>query len=140
MAESEEELKSLVMKVEEECEKVGLKCNIQKSMASSPITSWQTMETVTDLIFLSLKVIADGECHLEIKKYLLLGRNAMKNHSFDYTDFGGKVMYLLFNMLSRFVIAFLPWSKVAVVPICSDFGAKENKVCHCFHCFPIYLL
>ena len=85
MTESKEELKSLLMKVKEESEKAGLKLNIQKTkiMASSPITSWQidgkTMETVTDLIFLSLKVTADGECHLELKKYLLLGRNTMKN-------------------------------------------------------------
>ena len=85
MTESKEELKSLLMKVKEESEKAGLKLNIQKTkiMASSPITSWQidgkTMETVTDLIFLSLKVTADGECHLEMKKYLLLGRNTMKN-------------------------------------------------------------
>ena len=53
--------------------------------------------------------------------------------------FVSKVMSLLFNMLSRFVIAFLPRSKVAAVPICSDFGAEENKICHCFHCFPIDL-
>ena len=85
MTESKEELKSLLMKVKEESEKAGLKLNIQKTkiMASSPITSWQidgkTMETVTDLIFLSLKVTADGKCHLEMKKYLLLGRNTMKN-------------------------------------------------------------
>jgi len=79
MAESEEELKSLVMKVEEESEKVGLKCNIQKSMASSPITSWQTMETVTDLIFSGSKIAADGECSHEIKRCLLLGRKAMIN-------------------------------------------------------------
>ena len=79
MEESEEELKSLVMKVEEECEKVGLKCNIQKSMASSPITSWQTMETVTDLIFSGSKIAADGECSHEIKRCLLLRRKAMTN-------------------------------------------------------------
>ena len=79
MAESEEELKSLVMKVEEESEKVGLKCNIQKSMASSPITSWQTMETVTDLIFSGSKIAADGECSHEIKRCLLLGRKVMTN-------------------------------------------------------------
>ena len=72
MAESEEELKSLLMKVKEECEKIGLKLNIQKSkiMASSPITSWQidgeTMETVTDIILLSSKITADGDCS-EIK-------------------------------------------------------------------------
>ena len=73
------------MKVKEECEKVGLKLNIQKTkiMASSPITSWQidgeAMETVTDFIFLGSKITADGDCSLEIKRYLLLGRKAMTN-------------------------------------------------------------
>ena len=85
MAESEEELKSLLMKVKEESEKVGLKVNIQetKIMASGPITSWQidgeTMETVTDFIFLDSKITADGDCSHEIKKHLLLGRKAMTN-------------------------------------------------------------
>ena len=83
MAESEEELKSLLMKVKEESEKVGLKLNIQKtkSMASSPITSWQidgetveTVETVSDFIFLGSKIAADGDCSHEIKRHLLLGR------------------------------------------------------------------
>ena len=84
MAESEEELKSLLMKVKEESEKVGLKLDIQKTkiMASGPITSWQidgeTMETMTDLIFGGSKT-ADGECSLEIKRHLLLGRKAMTN-------------------------------------------------------------
>ena len=79
---SEEELKSLLMKVEEKSEKVGLKLNIQKTkiMASSPTTSWQingeTMETVTDLIFLVSKITADGDCSREIKRHLLLGRKA----------------------------------------------------------------
>ena len=83
MAESKEELKSLLMKVKEESEKAGLKLNIQKTliMASSPITSWQidgeTMETVTDFIFLGSKITADGDCSHEIKRYLLLGRKAM---------------------------------------------------------------
>ena len=84
MAESEEELKSLLMKVKEESEKVGLKLNIQKMkiMASSPITSWQidgeTMETVTDFIFLGFKITADDDCSHEIKrKSLLLGRKDM---------------------------------------------------------------
>ena len=83
MAESEEELKSLLMKVKEENEKVGLKLNILKTriMASSPITSWQidgeTMETVTDFIFLGSKVIADDDFSHEIKRHLLLGRKAM---------------------------------------------------------------
>ena len=85
MAESEEELKSLLMKVKEECEKVGLKLNIQKTkiMASGPITSGQingeTMETVTDFIFLGSKITADGDCSHEIKRPLLLGRKAMTN-------------------------------------------------------------
>ena len=78
IAESEEELKSLLMKVKERVEKAGLKLNIQKTkiMASGPITSWQidgeTMETVTDCIFLGSKITADGDCRLEIKKYLVL--------------------------------------------------------------------
>ena len=84
MAESEE-LKSLLMKVKEESEKVGLKLNIQKIkiMASDPITSWQidgeTMETVTGFIFLGSKITADGDCSHEIKRCLLLGRKAMTN-------------------------------------------------------------
>ena len=84
MAESKE-LKSLLMKVKEEREKVGLKLSIQKTkiMASSPITSWQidgeTMETVTDFIFLDSKITADGDCSHEIKRCLLLGRKAMTN-------------------------------------------------------------
>ena len=79
MAESEEELKSLLMKVREEGEKVGLKLNIQKTkiMASSPVTSWQidgeTVETVADFIFLGFKITADGDCSQEIKRRLLLG-------------------------------------------------------------------
>ena len=85
MAESKEELKSLLMKVKEESEKVGLKLNIQKTkiMASSPITSWQidgvTMETVRNFIFLGSKIPADGDCSHEIKKCLLLGRKATTN-------------------------------------------------------------
>ena len=85
MAESEEGLKSLLMKVKEESEKIGLKLNIQKTkiMASGPITSWQideeTMETVTDFIFLGSKVTADGDCSHEIKRHLLLGKKAMTN-------------------------------------------------------------
>ena len=85
MPESEEELKSLLMKVKEESEKAGLKLNIQKTktMASSPITLWQiggeTMETVSDFIFLGSKITADGDCSHEIKRCLLLGRKAMTN-------------------------------------------------------------
>ena len=83
MAESEEEIKSLLMKVKEESEKAGLKLNIQKTkiMASGPITSWQIareiMETVTDFIFLGSKITADGDCSHEIKRHLLLGRKVM---------------------------------------------------------------
>ena len=88
MAENEEELKTLLMKVKEESEKVGLKLNIQKTkiMASGPITSWEidgesveTMETVSDFIFLGSKITADGDCSHEIKRRLLLGRKVMTN-------------------------------------------------------------
>ena len=85
MAESEEELKSLLMKVKEESEKVGSKLKIQKTkiVASSPITSWQidgeTVETVADFIFLGSKITADGDCSHEIKRHLLPGRKAMTN-------------------------------------------------------------
>ena len=82
MAESEEELKSLLMKVKEESEKVGLKLNIQKTkiIASGPITSWQTDGvTVSDFIFLGSKITADGECSHEIQRCLLLGRKVMTN-------------------------------------------------------------
>ena len=85
MAESEEELKSLLMKVKEESEKVGLKLNIQKTKitASGPITSWQvdaeTVETVADFIFLGSKITADGDCSHEIKRLLLLGRKVTTN-------------------------------------------------------------
>ena len=85
MAESEEELKSLMMKVKEESERVGLKLNIQKTkiMASGPITLWEidgeTMETVADFIFLGSKIAADGDCSHEIKRRLLLGRKVMTN-------------------------------------------------------------
>ena len=82
MAESEEELKSLLMEVKEEREKVGLKFNNQKTkiMASSPISSWQINgETMTNFIFLGLKITADGECSHEIKRCLLLGRKALTN-------------------------------------------------------------
>ena len=85
MAESEEELKSLLMELKEESEKVGLKLNIQKTkiMVSGPITSWQTdgetMETITDFIFLGFKITMDDDCSHEIKRRLLLGRKAMTN-------------------------------------------------------------
>ena len=85
MAESEEELKSFLMKMKEESEKVGLNLNIQKTkiMASSPITSWEidgeTVETVSDSIFWGSKITADGDCSHEIKRHLLLGRKVMTN-------------------------------------------------------------
>ena len=85
MAESEEELKSLLMKVEEESEKVGLKLNIQKTkiIASGPVTSWEidgkTVETVSDFILRGSKITADGDCNHEIKRHLLLGRKVMTN-------------------------------------------------------------
>ena len=85
MSETEEKLKSLLMKVKEESEKVGLKLNIQKTkiVASSPVTSWQidgeTVEIVADFIFLGSKIIADGDCSHEIKRHLLLGRKVMTN-------------------------------------------------------------
>ena len=85
MAESEEELKSLLLKVKKESEKAGLKLNIQKTeiMASGPITSWQkdgeTMETMADFIFRGSKIAADGDCSHEIKRHLLLGRKVMTN-------------------------------------------------------------
>ena len=85
MAESEEKLKSLLMKVKEESEKIGLKLNIQKTkiMASGPITSWEidgeTVETVTDFIFWGSKITADGDCSHEIKRHMLLGRKVMTN-------------------------------------------------------------
>ena len=85
MAESEKELKSLLMKVKKDSEKVGLKFNIQKTkiMASGPITSWEidgeTVETVSDFIFLGSRITEDGDCSHEIKKHLLLGRKVMTN-------------------------------------------------------------
>ena len=85
MAESEEELKSLLMKVKEESEKVGLKLNIQKTkiIESGPITSWEidgeTLETVSDFVFLGSKITADGDCSHDIKRSLLLGRKSMTN-------------------------------------------------------------
>ena len=84
MAESKEELKSLLMKVKKESEKAGLKLNIQKTiMTSGPITSWQidgeTMETLTDFIFFGSKITSDGDCSCEMKRYLLLGRKTMTN-------------------------------------------------------------
>ena len=122
-AEGKEELKSLLMKVKEESEKAGLKLNIQKTkiMASGPITSWkifgESMETVTDFIFSGSKITADGDCSHEIRKRLLLSRKAMTN---------------LDSVLKNKDL-----TSPAKVHI--DFGAQENKICHCFHLPPIYL-
>ena len=100
MAESEEELKSLLMKVKEESEKVGLKLNIQKMkiMAAGPITSWQIDgETVAESIFLGSKITADGDCSHEIKRRLLLGRKVMTN-----------LLLLLLSRFSRFQLCATP--------------------------------
>ena len=108
MAESEEELKSLLMKVKEECEKAGLKLNIQKIkiMASGPITSWQkdgeTMITMTDFLFLGSKITVDGDCSHEIKRCLLLGR---------------KVMTILDSVLKSRDITLLTKVKAMVFPV-----------------------
>ena len=105
MAESEEELKSLLMKVKEESEKAGLKLNIQKTkiMASGPITSWQidgeTVETVTDFICFGSRITADGDCSHGIKRCLLLGRNVMTN----------LVQFSLVQSLSRVRLFVTPW-------------------------------
>ena len=112
MAESKEELKSLLMKLKEESEKAGLKLNIKKTkiMAFSPITSWQidggTMKTVTDFILLGSQIIPPSPSNTDSKRLF-------------YTS-------VSFNFM-------------AAITICSDFGAPKNKVSHCFHCFPIYL-
>ena len=109
MAESEEELKSLLMKVKEESEKVGLKLNIQKTkiMASGPITSWQidgeTVETVSDFIFGGSKITAYGDCSHEIKRCLLLGRKVMtysKVMTFEYVSAYSKPETLLCHQRS----------------------------------------
>ena len=124
MAESEEELKRLLIEGKEESEKVGLKLNTQKTkiMASSPITSWQidrkTVETVAHFIFGGSNITADGDYSHEIKRCLLLGKKVMttlnsilKTIALSRQTFVGKVMSLLFNMLSRLVIGVFPRSK-----------------------------
>ena len=101
MAESEEELKGLLMKVKEESEKVGLKLNIQKTkiMASGPITSWEidgeTVETVADFIFLGSKITTDGDCSHEIKRRLLLGREVMSNLDSIFKSINSSALSLL---------------------------------------------
>ena len=130
MAESEEELKSLLMKVKEEIEKVGLKLNIQKTkiMASSPITSWEidgeTVETVADFIFLGSKITADGDCSHKIKRHLLLGRKVMTNldsilKSRDIT-LSTKVCLVRSDQISRSVVSnsLLPHESLYARPPC----------------------
>ena len=119
MAESEEKLKSLLMKVKEENEKVGLKLNIQKTkiMASSPITSWQidgeTVETVADFLFLGFKITADGECSHEIKRCLLLGRKVMTN------------LLLLLSHVSRVRLCATPQTAAHQAPPSMGFSRQE---------------
>ena len=167
MTESEKELKSLLVKVKEESEKVGLKLNIRKTkiMASGPIISWQTdgetVRTVTDFILGGSKITVDGDCSQEIKRRLLHSSKAsilwcsaffivQLSHPYMTTGktialtrqtFVGKVMSLLFNMLSRLVIIFLPRSKRLLIswlqsPSAVILEPPKNKVSHCF---PIYL-
>ena len=117
MAESEEELKSLLMKVKEESEKVGLKLNIQKtkSMASSPITSWEidgeTVETMSDSILGGSKITADGDCSHEIKRHLLLGRKVVTNLDsiFKSRDITSPTKFHLVK-----VLCFFQWSRMDV--------------------------
>ena len=116
MAENEE-LKSLLMKVKEESEKVGIKLNIQKTkiMASGPITSWQTdgetVETVSDFIFLGSKITADADCSHEIKRRLLLGRKVMTN--------------LLLSCFSRVQLLATPWTAAHQAPPSMGFSRQE---------------
>ena len=119
MAEREEELKSLLMKVKEESEKVGLKLNIQKTkiVASGPITSWQidgeTVETVSDCIFLGSKITADGDCSHEIKRHLLLGRKAMI-----------KLLLLLLSRFSHVRLCATPWIAAYQAPLSMGFSRQ----------------
>ena len=104
MPESEEELKSLLMKVKEESEKVGLKLNIQKTkiMASGPITSWEIDgETVSDFIFLGSKITADGDCSHEIKRHLLLGRKFMTNLDSIHKTAALKIQKLIITLCTE---------------------------------------
>ena len=120
MAESEEELKSLLMKVKEESEKVGLKVNIQKTniMASGPITSSQidgeTEETVTDFIFLGSKTTAGGDCSHEIKRHLLLGRKVMTN------------LLLLLSHFSRVRLCATPYTAAHQAPLFLGLSRQEH--------------
>ena len=134
MAESEEKLKSLLMKVKEESEKVGLKLNIQKTkiMASSPITSWQIdEETVADFVFLGSKITADGDSSHEIKRRLLLGRKVMTN-----------IMKVKVKMLSHIRLLATPWTPAYQAPPSMGLSREEywsgvpspDKPCCCCCC------
>ena len=153
MAESEEELKSLLMKVKEESEKVGLKLNILKTkiMASSPITSWQiggeTVKTVADFILGGFKITVDGDCSHEIKRRLLQGRSRIRNFGIRIGSKGwvgragarsgaGRAPRLDEAPPPKEQVSF---NFMATVTIHSDFGAQKNKVSHYFYCFPVYL-
>ena len=128
MAESEEELKSLLMKVKEESEKVGLKINIQKTkiMTTGPITSWEidgeTVETVSDFIFGGSRISADGDCSHEIKRHLLLGRKVMTNVD---SIFKSRDITLPTKICLVKAVVF---NFMAAVTICTDSGAPKNKV------------
>ena len=121
MTEPEEELNSLLMKVKEESEKVGLKLNIQKTkiMASGPITSWQidgeTVETVTDFIFWGSKIIADGDCIHEIKRRLLLGRKGITN-----------LLLLLLSRFSHVQLCVTPETAAHQAPPSLGFSRQEH--------------
>ena len=135
MAECEEELKSLLMKVKEESENVGLKLNIQKTkiMASSPITSWQidgeTVESVTDFILGGSKITADGDCSHEIKRRLFLGRKVMTKldsvlKSRDIT-LPSKVCLVIMKLLSRVRLFATPWTVAYYAPPSMGFSRQE---------------
>ena len=125
MAESEEELKSLLMKVKEESDKVGLKLNIQKAkiMASGPTTSWEidgeTVETVSDFIFMGSKITTDGDCSQEIKRHLLLGRKVMTN------------LYSIFKSRDITLPTKVPLVKAMVFPVvmygCESWTVKKAE-------------
>ena len=125
MAESEEELKSLLMKVKEENEKVSLKLNIQKTkiMASGPITFWQidgeTVETVSDFVFRGSKITADGDCSHEIKRRLLLGRKVVTNLLL-------LLLLLLLSRFSRFRLCVTPQMAAQQAPLSLGFSRQEH--------------
>ena len=143
MAESEEELKSLLMEVKEESEKVGLKLNIQKTkiMASGPITLWEIdVETVSDFILGGFKITADGDCSHEIKRCLLLGRKVMTNLDsiIKSRDITLPTNVCLVKAVVFPVVMYRCERWTIKKAGCSLEGAPQNKVCHGFHCFPVY--